>query len=483
MKGMIKTKFVGVYRYVSDTKRFDGKPDECFYYSYRDEDKKFRWHKVGWRSEKVTAQYAADKRSEFMVAARNGEKPKQTRKKKGITFGKGFDVFEDKWFPNLKNDGEDIALRYRVHTAPLFADTPIDKITPLALEDYKLALFRKGLAPATVRLILGDMRNVINKLKKWGLFKGDSPFEQVDMPKVDNARTRFLSRNEADLLLETINTHSRKWFLISTIALNTGARLGEITGATIHDLQLETRVWQIRGKTGRRSITLNDAAYNAFLEGMKIRQKVIVFTHGKVDKDTIDFVAKETGMHPSDAIYLHVEHVNMETGVIRFAQRYVGRRKALNYSEYRITDAVRPVFEKWMDKKAGDLIFTGRGGVPIKSNKTKTYDLSATECGLNHKNTDRLDKVVFHTLRHTYCSWEAIKGTPLFKIARLVGHKTTTMTERYAHLCAITESQNLINKDTDSTMEQLNSILTHLIKEKGIEQVPQSVIDWLEKVG
>ena len=69
MKGMAKTKFIGVYRYVSDTKRFEGKPDECFYYSYRDEDKKFRWHKVGWRSEKVTAQYAADKRSEFMIAS------------------------------------------------------------------------------------------------------------------------------------------------------------------------------------------------------------------------------------------------------------------------------------------------------------------------------------------------------------------------------------------------------------------------------
>ena len=67
MKGMIKTKFVGVYRYVSDTKRFDGKPDECFYYSYRDEDKKFRWHKVGWRSEKVTAQYAADTGCEIIA--------------------------------------------------------------------------------------------------------------------------------------------------------------------------------------------------------------------------------------------------------------------------------------------------------------------------------------------------------------------------------------------------------------------------------
>ncbi|MDL2272804.1 tyrosine-type recombinase/integrase [Desulfovibrio sp. OttesenSCG-928-I05] len=478
MKGMIKTKFVGVYRYVSDTKRFDGKPDECFYYSYRDQDKKFRWHKVGWRSEKVTAQYAADKRSEFMVAARNGEKPKQTRKEKGITFGKGFDVFEDKWFPNLKNNGADIALRYRVHTAPLFADTPIDKITPLALEDYKLALFRKGLAPATVRLILGDMRNVINKLKKWGLFKGDSPFEQVDMPKVDNARTRFLSRNEADLLLETINTHSRKWFLISTIALNTGARLGEVTGTRIHDLQHETRVWQIKGKTGRRSITLNDAAWNAFMEALEMRQRIIVFTSGLVDQATIDFVSQETGLFPTDVCYLHLECVDMERGLITYR-----RRNSAKFKTYRISEAVRPVFEEWVGKCSSDLVFTGRGGKRIGSNKTKTFDRSASECGLNPAGIDSLDKVVFHTLRHTYCSWEAIKGTPLFKIARLVGHKTTTMTERYSHLCPITESQNLINKDNDTTLEQLNSILTHLIEEKGIGQVPQSVIDWLAKVG
>lgn len=478
MKGMIKTKFVGVYRYVSDTKRFDGKPDECFYYSYRDQDKKFRWHKVGWRSEKVTAQYAADKRSEFMVAARNGEKPKQTRKEKGITFGKGFDVFEDKWFPNLKNNGADIALRYRVHTAPLFADTPIDKITPLALEDYKLALFRKGLAPATVRLILGDMRNVINKLKKWGLFKGDSPFEQVDMPKVDNARTRFLSRNEADLLLETINTHSRKWFLISTIALNTGARLGEVTGTRIHDLQHETRVWQIKGKTGRRSITLNDAAWNAFMEALEMRQRIIVFTSGLVDQATIDFVSQETGLFPTDVCYLHLECVDMERGLITYR-----RRNSAKFKTYRISEAVRPVFEEWVGKCSSDLVFTGRGGKRIGSNKTKTFDRSASECGLNPAGIDSLDKVVFHTLRHTYCSWEAIKGTPLFKIARLVGHKTTTMTERYSHLCPITESQNLINKDNDTTLEQLNSILTRLIEEKGIGQVPQSVIDWLAKVG
>lgn len=477
MKGMIKTKFVGVYKYVSDKKRFDGKPDECFYYSYRDEDNKFRWHKVGWRSEKVTAQYAADKRSEFMVAARNGEKPAQTRKSKCITYGEAFEVFREKWFPNLKNNGQDIALRYRVHTAPLFADKPIDKITALELEDYKLALLKNGLAPATVRLILGDMRNVINKAKKWGLFKGDSPLLQIDMPKVDNARTRFLSRQEADILLDAINKRSRQWFLIATISLNTGARLGEITGTTIHDLQHDTRVWQIKGKTGRRSITLNETAWNAFMEALEMRKKIIIFSFGKVDQDTVNFVSQETGLFPSDVKNVHLECVDMEQGIIKYK-----RRNSRKYHTYKITESIRPVFAEWISKCSSDWVFPGRGGVKIGNRKSKTFDICADECGFNHDGIDPLDRVVFHTLRHTYCSWEAIKGTPLFKIARLVGHKTTAMTERYAHLCPITESQNLISKDAENTVGQLNSILSQLIEEKGLDQIPQSVRDWLARV-
>jgi integrase len=478
MKGMVKTKFVGVYRYVSDTRRFDGKPDECFYYNYRDENKKFQWHRVGWRSEKITAQYASEKRAEYLVAIRNGETPERTRKSKCITFGQGFEIFREKWFPNLKNNGADLALRYRVHTAPLFANIPIDKITPLQLEDYKQSLLKKGLAPASVRLILGDMRNVINKVKKWGLFKGDSPFTQIDMPKVDNARTRFLSRQEADALLEAISRHSRKWFLISTISLNTGARLSEVTGTRIYDLQHETRVWQIKGKTGRRSITLNDTAWNAFMEALEMRKRVIVFTHGLVDQDTVNFVSQETGLFPTDVKYVHLECVDMDSGIIRYR-----RRNSCKFKTYPITEAIRPVFEEWISRCSSDFVFTGRGGVQVNSTSKRTFELAVNDCGLNPKGIDSLDKVVFHTLRHTYCSWEAIKGTPLFKIARLVGHKTTAMTERYAHLCPITESHNLINNDHINPAVQINSILKQLTKEKGVEQIPQAVLDWLAKVG
>ncbi len=37
MKGMTKTKYPNVYYYVSEKKRYDGKPDMCFYYSYNEQ--------------------------------------------------------------------------------------------------------------------------------------------------------------------------------------------------------------------------------------------------------------------------------------------------------------------------------------------------------------------------------------------------------------------------------------------------------------
>lgn len=45
---------------------------------------------------------------------------------------------------------------------------------------------------------------------------------------------------------------------------------------------------------------------------------------------------------------------------------------------------------------------------------------------------DRKNRVVVHTLRHTFASHLAINGTPIFTIQKLMNHKDIKMTMRYA---------------------------------------------------
>ena len=48
--------------------------------------------------------------------------------------------------------------------------------------------------------------------------------------------------------------------------------------------------------------------------------------------------------------------------------------------------------------------------------------------------SDRKNRVVIHTLRHTFASHLAINGTPIFTIQKLMNHKDIKMTLRYAKL-------------------------------------------------
>ncbi len=48
--------------------------------------------------------------------------------------------------------------------------------------------------------------------------------------------------------------------------------------------------------------------------------------------------------------------------------------------------------------------------------------------------SDRPFNITLHTLRHTFGSWLAIVGVPLRAIQKLIGRRSITTTERYAHL-------------------------------------------------
>jgi integrase len=74
---------------------------------------------------------------------------------------------------------------------------------------------------------------------------------------------------------------------------------------------------------------------------------------------------------------------------------------------------------------------TGKDGYPMR----RIFGETVEECGLNTNSIRVEDKIVFHSLRHTFASWLAISGkADIYRIKTLMRHKSIKMTERYAHL-------------------------------------------------
>ena len=72
---------------------------------------------------------------------------------------------------------------------------------------------------------------------------------------------------------------------------------------------------------------------------------------------------------------------------------------------------------------------------PVSVGSHVAFNKVVDSLNLNPEGTPRAQRVVFHTLRHTFASWLAIDGVPLYTIKELMGHASIRMTERYAHLC------------------------------------------------
>ena len=360
----VPTKFRGVYQLESTQRRCDGKPDICFYITYKSLDGRKVWEKIGWRSEEVSAALASGIRNDRLQKMRLGEDaaPAKKRKEAHITFGQAWALFDEKWLPNLKRADMERKFYTSYLKEPL-GNKPLDSITPMELEDLKIKLIKKGLAPATIRLILGNVRRVYNKMEEWDLYAGAKPMARIKLPKVDNARDRFLSADEAKTLLAAVKKRSQLWHDVSLISLNTGMRLSEIVALRQQDVDLNNKVLHLDGKTGRRSIPMND----------------VIFA------------------------------------------------------------TIQEVLEK---RKDSELLFPSTKGTVLPSSSAKnSFARAVKDAGLNPPNVDRRHKVVFHSLRHTYCSWLAMEGVPLYVIGEMVGHSSPDMTKRYSHLCPDKRSQ------------------------------------------
>jgi integrase len=356
------------------TRKYRGKPDKYFMIRYYDSvRKKYREEGAGWSSKKMTAQRAANIRAELLGNIKTGNRPQSLKEKRQMEGERERQVAEREGRLNVildtvaqeylagLNKSTQLAntSRYDNHIKPVFGKTPLRQIDPLSLEQFKRVLTKKELAPKTIHHTLTIIRTIFRKAILWGYYNGPVPTSKIDFPKVNNRRLRFLTHDEANKLLNTLNRRSPMTHDQVLIALHCGLRAGEVRGMRWQDVDLKSKIINLPTTKGgeAQQVYMTDQVKEMLLE--------------------------------------------------------------------RIPDGAKTKNYVFPDKK---------GGLQFKISDTfiRTVEDLGFNAGLGTK--DATYRVVFHTLRHTFCSWLAMQGTPLYTIQKLARHKSIAMTERYSHL-------------------------------------------------
>jgi integrase len=205
-----------------------------------------------------------------------------------------------------------------------------------------------------------------NRASDWELYQGPNPVKKIKMPVVQNARDRFLSIEEADLILRELKRDHRY-----------PNEYRELSDPKLHDITL---------------------------------------------------LSLHTGARASEIFNIKKEDVDFQNGLIALRDT---KNTETRYAP--MTDTVREILKRRTPPDPNAYIFTDELGNRIKE-VSNSFERVVDRLKLNEGVTDRRQRVLFHTCRHSFASWLAIQGTPILTIARLMGHKSIAMSERYSHL-------------------------------------------------
>jgi integrase len=268
-------------------------------------------------------------------------------------------------------------------------DIPLRQIDAAKVEALALRIQKAGKAVGTVSRILGIVSLIWNRAAARDIVTGDCPCRRVKTPKQDNQRMRFLTEEDARMLLNTLVPRSMDMHDEALLSLFSGLRAGEIHALTWADVDFTNGTLFIRDPKSKHN-------RHAHITG-EVRAMLERRNKGQAKSDFV-FPAEGGGL-----------------------REWVPDTFARTVDDLGFNDT-------------GDFIEDAEGkSIPVKI-------------------TDRRQRVVFHSLRHTFASWLVMKGIPLYTVAQLMGHSTIVMTQRYAHLApdsvrqATMELQGILDK-------------------------------------
>lgn len=247
-----KTKFEGVF-FRESAKRDPrtGKPDLIYAFWYQDGEGKGHWKTVGRHSEGVRPSTARTARAQFLAEFNTtGVNPIERDK---VTVGQVVDAYTA-WAVSEGKYTSKIYIQYNAHLKARIHTMPLVDLTPNFLSSLKAYLLnaealngkcgrggsprkssggkKRVLSSTTVNMVLGFIRTAINHAIATDIWSGKNPLAAITgkwkMPKLNNRRLRFLTREEAKALLDDLAVRHPQLHDMVLLSLRTGLRPTEI---------------------------------------------------------------------------------------------------------------------------------------------------------------------------------------------------------------------------------------------------------------
>ena len=268
--------YPGVRFYEHPSRKFKRRPDRYYTIRYRRQGKRIE-EGVGWASEGWTAEEANRILGEIRKNIRCGIGPQSllelarasqeaVKRKTALSFGELAERYIE-WAKRNKKSWTEDNYRLKKRVLPFFGHRAAASITRTDVETFRDGLIDQNeLSPASIIQYLAVFRRVYNWAShtplphdpKRMLHEERNPMDGVRLPLLDNERDRFLTREEAAVLLDAAKESMPDLHDIILLALLTGMRRQEVLGLTWQDVDLAHRVITIpasltRTKKSRRA--------------------------------------------------------------------------------------------------------------------------------------------------------------------------------------------------------------------------------------